>query len=78
MRLSQKQLLPVIDSAKDIIYARSIVGNLLEKCQDISQKMENLVSSVIGAGTGSKSTLELKSQPKCLNKKYVLGLYFTI
>ncbi len=69
MRLSQRHLLPVIDSAKDIIYARSIVGNLLEKCQKISQKMENLVTSLIESGNGSKAALELKTQPNCLNKK---------
>ena len=77
MRLSQKQLLPVIDSAKDIIYARSIVGNLLSKCQQISQKMQDQVTALIDSTNDSTndsksntSVLELKAQPECLNKKY--------
>lgn len=78
MRLSQKQLLPVIDSAKDIIYARSIVGNLLSKCQQISQKMQDQVTALIDSSNDSKSNtsvLELKTQPECLNKNLSLKPY---
>ena len=81
MRLSQKQLLPVIDSAKDIIYARSIVGNLLSKCQQISQKMQDQVTALIDSSNDSKSNtsvLELKAQPECLNKKLFKHLFISI
>ena len=77
MRLSSKSLVPVIYQAKDVIYARSIVTNLLSKCEKISQKMEKQVADLIGSnnesesesGSGQFGTLEIKSQPKILNKK---------
>lgn len=73
MKLAQKSLVNVIDSAKDIIYARSIVSNLLSKCQKISEKMEKQVFELIETndegGMTSDSKLEIKSQPKILNKK---------
>ena len=61
----------MIDSAKDIIYARSIVSNLLSKCEKISEKMEKQVTCLINEenGSSSDSTLEIKSQPQILNKK---------
>jgi hypothetical protein len=80
MKLAQKSLVNVIDSAKDIIYARSIVSNLLSKCEKISQKMEKQVFSLIETneegGMTSDSKLEIKSQPAILNKKYAERVIF--
>jgi len=68
-------LINVINSAKDIIVARSIVGNLLEKCLNISKKLANQVATLVESINDSDSqlkdnnVLELKTQPACLNKK---------
>lgn len=73
-KLAEKSLVTVIESVKDIIYARSIVTDLLSKCETISQKMEKQVASLIEyndnpSNVDSKSsTLEIKRQPKNLNK----------
>ena len=73
-RLSQRSLLPYIDSAKGIIYARNIVNTLLEKCQNISQKLEQQVTALVESsennGNSSKhAKLEIKFQPKLLNQE---------
>jgi hypothetical protein len=75
-------LIGYIDSAKDIIYARSIVNSLLEKCQLISRRMEQQVSSLVESAANkgdddngntmsveSSDKLDIKAQPKLLNKK---------
>lgn len=80
-RLSQRSLINTIDSVKDIIVARNIVGSLLEKCLKISQKLENQVKALIESTTDSDSelktnnVLELKVQPACLNKNLQLKPY---
>ena len=73
-KLAEKSLVPVIESVKDIIYARSIVTDLLAKCENISKRMEKQVASLIeyndnpGSVDSTSSTLEIKRQPKNLNK----------
>ncbi len=65
--MREKSLITLIDSAKEVIYARSIVNNLFTKCEDISKKMEARVASLIQSDDNSSSSLEIKSQPKILN-----------
>lgn len=71
--LEEKNLGPVLKSIKEIIYARSIVTTLLDKCVQISKKMENKVTSLIEYSdvNSSKNQLEVKFQPKLLNKSLV-------
>ena len=71
-KLGEKSLAPVLKSIKELIYARSIVSVLLDKCVKISEQMEKKVTSIIEVGDVSSSKnnalLEVKFQPKLLNK----------
>jgi SWI/SNF-related matrix-associated actin-dependent regulator 1 of chromatin subfamily A len=72
--------LRVIDAAKDVIYARSIVDKLLTNCEKISQKMEDQVAHLINRDEETnikhhRKQLELKSQPKNLNESLSLKPY---
>lgn len=68
--LEQKNLTNAFKSIKEIIYARSIVSTLLNKCVKLSQNMEKKVTSLIEFNdvNSSKNQLEIKFQPKLLNK----------
>lgn len=68
--LEEKNLTIAFKSIKQIIYARSIVSTLLDKCVKISQNMERKVTSITEFSdvNSSKNQLEIKFQPKLLNK----------
>jgi SWI/SNF-related matrix-associated actin-dependent regulator of chromatin subfamily A containing DEAD/H box 1 len=79
-RLAQKSLLSVIESAKDIIYARQVVTELLTKCEHISQCLDVQVQALnkLNEQEGddlSGAQVQLKRQPKCLNEKLELKKY---
>lgn len=80
-KLSSRHLINVIDSAKDIVVARNIVGTLMEKCMSITQKLEKQVANLIDSKADSESEmksnslLELKVQPKVLNPSLKLKPY---
>jgi SWI/SNF-related matrix-associated actin-dependent regulator of chromatin subfamily A containing DEAD/H box 1 len=85
-KLTESKLSRVIDVAKDVIYARSIVNTLLTKCEQISKKMEDQVARLISddseeldaKGSGNKKQkhqLELKAQPANLNESLSLKPY---
>ena len=87
-KLTESKLARVIDAAKDVIYARSIVNTLLAKCEQISSKMEEQVARLIASGDNEpvneksshhhhhqKQILELKCQPSNLNPSLSLKPY---
>jgi SWI/SNF-related matrix-associated actin-dependent regulator of chromatin subfamily A containing DEAD/H box 1 len=78
-RLAQKSLLSVIESAKDIIYARQVVNELLSKCERISQRLDQQVQALnkLNEQEGDElgDCLLLKRQPTCLNEKLALKKY---
>lgn len=79
-RLKEKSLVNLIESAKEVIYARSIVNNLFTKCENISQKLEAQVAALIKSGENessdvSSSSLEIKTQPTNLNEALSLKPY---
>jgi SWI/SNF-related matrix-associated actin-dependent regulator 1 of chromatin subfamily A len=83
-KLTESKLSRVIDVAKDVIYARSIVNTLLTKCEQISQKMENQVARLINSSSNDDESgkkkqqhhqLELKAQPSNLNESLSLKPY---
>ena len=80
-KLAESKLANVITKAKDVIYARSIVTNLLTKCEKISKRMEDQVAKLIESNDTcinkavKSNMLELKTQPKNLNPSLSLKPY---
>lgn len=56
---------------KEALDARDMVDDLFAKCEEISKKMQKKVESLIKSeeeGSKDKADLEVKYQPKNLNK----------
>lgn len=69
----------LIDSAREILHARDTVNDLMNKCEQISLKLETLVSKIINKNSVDldmeTSSMKIKSQPKLLNPEYMEFLY---
>lgn len=64
-------MINLIDLMKEALDARDMVDTLFTKCEQISNKMQKKVQSLIESevdGSKNKHDLEIKYQPKNLNK----------
>jgi hypothetical protein len=64
-------MLNIITSAKEVLHAREIVNELMNKCEKISQNLQNDMKNLINKKEISidlmSSVLKIKTQPKLLN-----------
>ena len=64
-------MLNIITSAKEVLHAREIVNELMNKCEKISQNLQNDMKNLINKKEISidlkSSALKIKTQPKLLN-----------
>ena len=65
----------LIDSVKELLKAREIVNELMNKCERISQKLHNQMSNLIDKKSFAVdmdiALLKIKSQPKLLNPELI-------
>ncbi len=66
----------MLESAREVLHAREIVNELMNKCELISQKLHLQMSKLIDKKSVAidvkTSSLKIKAQPKLLNPKYVV------
>lgn len=65
-RLNEKLFTTTLESIEKTVYARKICTKLFDECLKISQNIEKKVSLLLN--DDKKSQLEIKHQPKILNK----------
>ncbi|XP_064473024.1 SWI/SNF-related matrix-associated actin-dependent regulator of chromatin subfamily A containing DEAD/H box 1-like [Ornithodoros turicata] len=72
---TRKNLAPsLLNSAKDLLHTRWVVKRLMKRCQDIADKIENIVTSLV-RGESQDSEGYIKVQPSILNQSMTLAPY---
>lgn len=63
--------LDIISGCKEIIKVRNVIIKLMQRCEKLSEKMENIVSYLTKNTelNDSDDKIEIKKQPELLNKE---------